>query len=424
MIGSSSGQSGDWSYPRGLFSAFGIELEYMIVDRDTLDVRPVCDKLFEAATGSACSDYQPDSPGGIVSWSNELALHVVELKTDHPAPTLEGLAEAFQDHVQRVDALLEPMGCRLMPTAMHPWMDPNRETRLWPHECNEIYSTYDRIFGCKGHGWGNLQSTHINLPFANDDEFGRLHAALRLILPILPALAASSPIADGAWAPISCYRMEVYRNNSKRVPMMAGLVVPEPVYTRHEYERDILGRLYADLAPLDPEGLLRHEFANARGAMARFDRGAIEIRVLDIQECPEADLAIAALIVEVVKAVVDERWTSYEDQKKLKTEMLHGVLLDTIRYADRTRLRERALLDSLGMSHSLVWASDLWMSLLEQVMPDHPRWSPLLRRMIKTGTLANRIGNRIRRFPTRRELHVVYQELADCLHQGKLFDVP
>lgn len=413
----------DWSYPLGLFEAFGIELEYMIVDRETLDVRPVCDSLFEAATGKAASEYQPDGPDGLVSWSNELALHVVELKTDRPARSLDGLAEAFQDHVRRIDGLLEPMGCRLMPTAMHPWMDPNRETKLWPHECNEIYSTYDRIFGCKGHGWGNLQSTHINLPFANDEEFGRLHAALRLILPILPALAASSPIADGAWVPISCQRMEVYRNNSKRVPMMAGLVVPEPVYTRAGYERDILGKLYDDLLPLDPEGILRHEFANARGAMARFDRGAIEIRVLDIQECPKADLAIAALVIEVVRALVDERWMSYEQQKLAKTELLHGVLLDTIRYADRTRLRERAVLDAFGMQQSLVWASDLWMWLLEQVMPDHPTWTPLLRRMIKTGTLANRIGARIRRFPTQQELHALYEELADCLHNGELFNV-
>ncbi|WP_262710362.1 hypothetical protein [Mangrovivirga cuniculi] len=30
-----------------LFQAFGIELEYMIVNRDTLEVMPIADKLFE-----------------------------------------------------------------------------------------------------------------------------------------------------------------------------------------------------------------------------------------------------------------------------------------------------------------------------------------------------------------------------------------
>jgi len=412
------------AYPFGLFEAVGIELEYMIVDRDTLDVRPICDRLFREAAGGEVCDVEPDGPGGAVSWSNELALHVVELKTQRPAASIDGLADTFQRHVRRIDALLEPMGARLLPTAMHPWMDPNAETRLWPHENNEIYRAYDLIFGCKGHGWGNLQSTHINLPFGTDDEFGRLHAALRLVLPLLPAIAASSPIVGGARSPISCHRMEVYRTNSKRVPMMTGLVVPEPVFTRAAYERDILGTLYDDLRPLDPEGVLRHEFANARGAMPRFDRGSIEIRVLDIQECPKADLAIAALIVELVRAVVDERWMKHDDQKKIKTEPLHGVLLDTIRYADRTRIRERAILDAFGFSQSMVWAADLWGSLLDRVMPEHPEFSPLLRRMIRSGTLAGRIGQRIRRFPTRPELRAVYAELAECLHHGELFRVP
>lgn len=419
-----STQAANWSYPLGLFDAFGIELEYMIVDRDSLDVRPICDDLFRAQTGRDVSDVEPDGPEGRIAWSNELALHVVELKTQRPTADLRTLADDFQNHVTRIDQLLEPMGARLLPTAMHPWMDPNREVRLWPHENNEIYRTYDRIFDCKGHGWGNLQSTHINLPFANDDEFGRLHAALRILLPLLPALAASSPIVGGKWSPISCYRMEVYRTNAKRVPMMTGLVVPEPVFTRAEYERDILGKLYDDLRPLDPDGVLRHEFANARGAMARFDRGAIEIRVLDIQECPKADIAIADLIIRVVRALVEERWMSYEDQKKVQTEALHRVLLDTIRYADRARIRERSLLSAFGVSQSLLWASDIWMGLLNEVMPEEDPNHALLARMIRTGTLANRIGSQIRRFPTKPELHALYEELAHCLQQGELFRVP
>ena len=82
-------------------------------------------------------------------------------------------------------------------------------------------------------------------------------------------------------------------------------MIPEPVFTRADYEARILGRIYADLAPLDPEGMLRHEWVNARGAIARFDRGAIEIRVLDVQECPRADLAIAAAVGAVLRALCD-----------------------------------------------------------------------------------------------------------------------
>jgi hypothetical protein len=34
-----------------LFEVTGIELEYMVVDRDTLKVLPIVDKLFEDVTG-------------------------------------------------------------------------------------------------------------------------------------------------------------------------------------------------------------------------------------------------------------------------------------------------------------------------------------------------------------------------------------
>jgi hypothetical protein len=54
--------------------------------------------------------------------------------------------------------------------------------------------------------------------------------------------------------------------------------------------------------------VLQNEWLNARGAIARFDRMAIEIRVLDVQETPRMDVAYAALIVEVLKFLCEERW--------------------------------------------------------------------------------------------------------------------
>ncbi|XOV75984.1 MAG: glutamate-cysteine ligase family protein [Phycisphaerales bacterium] len=217
-------------------------------------------------------------------------------------------------------------------------MDPIAEMRLWPHEANPIYEAFDKIFNCKGHGWANLQSTHINLPFSNEEEFGRLHAAIRMVLPLIPALAASSPILDGRWSPIADQRLEVYRRNSVRIPEAAGLVIPEPVFSRADYEKMIFQPLYTALRPHDPEGILQHEWANSRGCIARFMRGSIEIRVVDIQECPAADLAVVALITAAVKAMYDERWISYEEQKSYDVKTLHEVLLDTIRYAERTRI--------------------------------------------------------------------------------------
>lgn len=412
-----------WTNPIALFGAYGVELEYMIVDSQTLDVRPVADDLFAMMNDGdqSVGEAVPDGPDGPVSWSNELVLHVLELKTQKPAATLDGLAAQFQRHVGIANEKLATIGCTLLPTGAHPWMNPLTETKLWPHEYTEVYRAYHAIFNCQGHGWSNLQSTHLNLPFGNDEEFGRLHAALRLVLPLVPAIAASSPILEGRWTPVADQRLEFYRNNSRRVPLMAAKVVPEPVYTREGYERDILGKLYDQLAPLDPGGVLRHEFANARGAMARFDRGAIELRLLDIQECPAADIAVVRLVSELVRAHVQERWMPYEQQKKVSTDALHDVLLDTIRTAERTRIRERGLLDAHGVSGSLVWAGDLWKKLAEQVMPADHEDTAVMHRLLDAGTLSARIGKAIKRYPTRPELRAVYAELAECLSTGALF---
>ena len=83
-----------------LFEAFGIELEYMIVAKDSLDVLPVTDKLIERESGLIQSEIDL----GKISWSNELALHVVELKTTAPETDLTLLADDFQQHISRINS--------------------------------------------------------------------------------------------------------------------------------------------------------------------------------------------------------------------------------------------------------------------------------------------------------------------------------
>ena len=131
-----------------LFEGFGIELEYMIVDADTLSVLPVTDEVLKSFAGSYVSDVEE----GEIAWSNELVLHVIELKTNGPASSLEPLPDLFQRDLARIATALEDLGGRLMPTGMHPWMDPATETQLWPHEYSPVYESFNRIFGCQGHG--------------------------------------------------------------------------------------------------------------------------------------------------------------------------------------------------------------------------------------------------------------------------------
>ncbi len=404
-----------------LFEGFGIELEYMIVDRDTLDVKSIADDLLKRAAGERASDFDD----GAISWSNELALHVIELKTNGPVRSLVGAAKEFRRSLNRLSQIAEEFDCRLMPTAMHPWMNPIEELKLWPHDYNPIYEAYDRIFDCRGHGWANLQSMHINLPFVGDDEFGRLHSAIRLILPILPAIAASSPFADRRETGFFDYRMEVYRHNSKKIPSIAGWIIPEPVFTQADYEREIFDVSYRDIAPYDPDGILQSPFLNSRGAIARFERGAVEIRVIDIQECPEVDLAIAELVTKVVQLLVSESTLSYSQQKRVPTKPLADIFFDVVRHADQSVIHDQQYLGTMGIASSSATAKEVWAALLARLIR-HPLDEPLSSTSVKVietilefGSLARRISNAVNHEMDR--LPLVYGQLCDCLQRGKMF---
>jgi gamma-glutamyl:cysteine ligase YbdK (ATP-grasp superfamily) len=405
----------------GLFQGYGIELEYAVVDRTTFAVRPVVDELLKRFAGSYVGDFD-DGP---ISWSNELALHVVELKTNGPAKALQGTAARFQTSLLRLDRELATMGARLLPGGMHATMDPAREFQRWPHDYAEVYAAYDRIFDCRGHGWSNLQSCHLNLPFASDDEFGRLHLAARTLLPLLPALAASSPFCQGKFTGWLDWRLEVYRHNQKRVPRIAGLVVPEPVTTRAAYFAEILEPIWRDIGPLDPDGILHEEWLNSRGVVAKFFRDALEIRVLDVQEAPAADLAICALVVGVLRALCDERWCDLPALAALPTEELASVLWAVARGGDQAMVEHKGLLRALGLGAAPRTAIELWRALAEAVVPDIAAFDPDLEVPLHTiltqGPLARRMLTAVGERPDAAALQRLQSQLADCLHGGTCF---
>jgi carboxylate-amine ligase len=401
----------------GLFEGVGIELEYMIVNRDTLDVFPIADELLKTVVGSYSNDYEKEG----ICWSNELALHVVELKTCGPVTTFSGTAELFQNDISWINEILCDYNGMLMPTGAHPWMNPCTEAKLWPHGQRTIYETYHRIFNCEGHGWTNLQSCHINLPFNGSDEFGRLHAAIRLILPIVPALAASTPILDSKRQPFLDTRMEYYRTNSARIASITGEIIPEAIFTPVAYNNEIFERMYRDIEPHDPDGTLRDEWLNARGAIARFDRNAIEIRIIDIQECSKADLAIAAGINAVLKAIVEEKWSDFPNQMTWEVTPLKKILLDTVREAENAVITDKAYLESFGLfGQESISAAELW-SYLAGKIDIEQELAATFDAIVKNGSLSTRILNALAGVMTRQNLKKVYLELSDCLKENRLY---
>lgn len=403
-----------------IFQAYGVELEYMIVDRDTLSVRPIADELLRDVLGA----FESDFANGRVTWSNELVLHVIELKSTRPDNDFPGLEASFAENVVQINNILSKWNAMLLPSAAHPFMDPMTETRLWPHENNEVYAIYNRIFDCRGHGWSNLQSMHLNLPFYDDEEFAKLHAAIRIVLPLLPALCASSPVLDGVSTGLMDTRMKYYKTNQARIPSLTGKVIPEAVFSKRNYLNTIYERIRTDIAPFDPGNELNPVWVNSRGAIPRFDRGSIEIRIMDIQECPHADLAIAALVIALIRALVSEDLADRESQMRWKTDALAELLDRTVVNAGDAVIDNREYLEMFGVQGAIT-AAELWRHLLQWLTSNggHPleAFADAYDIILNNGTLAKRILRATGPHPDNDRLISTYRALAQCLAEDKMY---
>ena len=421
-----------------LWERFGVEMEFMIVDRDTLNVLPRADvPLGKDKDGNQLSDIEYDDIG----LSNELVSHVLEFKCAHPKSTFEGLGKRFFHEIRRANKKLEKINAMLLPSACHPFMDP-AEMKLWPYDCLDIYQTYDRIFNCKGHGWANLQSTHLNLSFDGDEEFGELHAAIRLLLPLIPAIAASSPYLDSKYTGYRDARINVYRHNQDKVPEITGQVIPEPAYSYDEYNKMIFDKVKKAIDPYDSQHLLNHFFLNSRGAIARFDRGAIEIRLVDIQECPNADIAIAELEIATLKAIVNGKFTTSSETansvprtlkeyreflRNFDTTRLAELLNKTVKDAENASIDWAEYLSVFGIDfatahENAVTAGDIWKHIYSVVKNDLTELSQsYMEKMLKRGTLSNALYKALGDAPSHEAFVCEYKKLADCLAHNRLY---
>jgi gamma-glutamyl:cysteine ligase YbdK (ATP-grasp superfamily) len=401
-----------------LFQAYGIELEYMIVDKNTLAVKPITDELLKKELGEYGSDFE----NGMVTWSNELVLHVVELKSSKPESNFNALQSAFADNIHRINTILENWNAMLMPTAAHPFMDPSKETKLWPHDSNEVYEIYNQLFDCSGHGWSNLQSAHLNLPFYDDEEFAKLHAAVRLVLPLLPALCASSPILEMKVTGSLDTRLNYYKTNQSKIPSITGKVIPEAIFSKRNYLNSIYEKIKTDIGPWDPEGILNPIWVNSRGAIPRFDRGSIEIRIMDIQECPAADIAITDLVIETIKALVHGKFVSLEEQMKYRTETLATILDDTIQLGQQAKIYSLEYLAIFGL-HEIVSAKEVWQQIHNRLLflnPSLIQWNPELSVILSQGTLSDRILRSLNGDYSLKNIKDVYRKLCACLAQDRM----
>ncbi len=398
--------------PYKAYEVVGIELEYPIVDDRLEPIGAVADVLRDLA-GRPTSDVEL----GVVGLSNEIVDHVLELKTNRPLARLVDSELVLAELVRRVAVVLAERGARLLPTAMHPWLDPGR-TRLWNRSGRRIYATYERLFDVRTHGWANVQAMHVNLPVGSDADAVAMMNAARLLVPYLPAVAASSPMYDGKLQPAVDNRLAWIVEHQARIPESCGDIVPEPIRSLEDYRQHVLAPMYAAVDRLPDAGMLRREYFNARGAVFKFSRQSMEVRVIDTQECVHMDHAIAAFVRHGL------RWLASRPQVSVPQEVLVRDFRAAVARGSSAEVEAPHLLSGTGsVRDALQVVLDGALGLAPL---DERHYLERVGQVIREGSLSERIAAALRPHASDpqalgRATRRVYDELAVCLAENRLW---
>ena len=316
----------------------GPEHEFSIVGQD---LRPlsIVDKVIKTLHGRIVNQVSLDGS----SFGKELQTHVAEIKAIAPFSSPRTFEDTIQKCIDRIEELLDAkFDAMLLGTGMHPFLLP-KEAGIWSHRHRQIYEAMGSVFNLRQHGWLNIQSFQLNLPFRTEEDGVKLHNVVANLLPYLPAIAASSPIYESKIGRYLDNRLHFYALNQKEIPSITGDVIPEYVNSFSEYLDRIIGRYSEDLRKVKaPECLLNKEWINSRGAIFRFDRDAIEIRVMDEQECIKVDVALSCFIRCVLRAWMSEKVNlrSHEELVKDLWSIVGNGLSAEVSYPNASTARD------------------------------------------------------------------------------------
>jgi gamma-glutamyl:cysteine ligase YbdK (ATP-grasp superfamily) len=380
----------------------GPEHEFSLVNGE-LKPLPIVDQVIKDYCGKTVNFVEQRW----FTFGKEMQLHVIELKANEPFKSPQLFEETMQKSVEIVASFLDKYGASLLGTGMHPLLKLN-ETAVWPHRHRRIYEEYGKIFNLKQHGWLNIQSFHLNLPYSKEEDAVQQHNLLAGLCAYLPAISASSPIYEEAVGPYVDNRLWFYKTNQIEVPSIAGDIVPEYVASFRRYKEDVIGKYSEDLAKAGAgKTLLFKEWVNSRGVIFRSDRKALEIRVLDEQECVKSDVALSCFIRAALRGLLLEQ-----------TELLsHDILVSDLNSIIAEGLDARVL-HPVGKTARQVCQYLLKLAS-KNADEDERKYLWLIKKRIEDGNLSELIRKRVLQKAQKKDfveaVRSVYSTLIKCL---------
>jgi gamma-glutamyl:cysteine ligase YbdK (ATP-grasp superfamily) len=386
----------------------GPEHEFSLVDNQIKPL-PISDRIIKHLCGRIVNNI---SRSGFI-FGKELQKHVVEFKAATPFRSPICFEETMQKAVDEITNVLDRFGAQLLGTGMHPTLGLN-ETRVWDHRDKHIYEALDHIFNLKQHGWLNIQSFQLNLPYLNEEEGVKLYNILVNILPYIVAISASSPIYESKFGEFLDNRLHFYWINQTKIPSITGSIIPKPIDSFETYRNLTIQRYSADLMKINaPISLINKDWINSRGAIFRFDRRTIEIRIMDEQECIKADVALSCFIRALIRGLM----------QNIDLEISHPTLIKDLRLMMKDGLNAK-------VNHfESTTARDMCRYLLsiayENASKEERSYLKIIKKKIEDGSLAENIVRHIRRRAQKTDLSEailsVYSTLALKLRTNEIY---
>lgn len=374
-----------------------------MVNRE-LKALPIADKIIKDFRGRTVNFVEQP----FFTFGKELQLHVMEIKANAPFRSPEDFEETMHGAVLTLlDFLESKYDAHLLGTGMHPLLRLE-ETGVWPHRHRKIYSAYSKIFNLKQHGWLNIQSFHLNLPWSREKDGILLHNLLANLCAYLPAIAASSPFCEGEKGEYVDNRLHFYVENQKEVPSIAGDVIPEYVYSFEQYRKEVIEKYSVDLIKVGADKLLLFkEWVNSRGVIFRFDRAAIEIRVMDEQECVRSDVALSCFVRATLRGLINR------PAEVLPREILIGDFKSVLVEGLNARVMHPEGRTAREVCQHLLRIA--W----ENADKSEKKYLPIVQRRVECGSLSEIIRDRVQRRAQRTDFAEailgVYLELMKSL---------
>jgi len=384
----------------------GPEHEYSLVNKD-LKPLPISDKIIKDYCGKIINFIELP----FFTFGKEMQLHVMEIKANQPFESPFEFEETMQNAVSTLSQIVQKYGAMLLGTGMHPLLKL-AGTGIWPHYHRKIYQQYGKIFDLNQHGWLNIQSFHLNLPFQKEADAIQTHNQLTNLCAYLPAISASSPIYEGKNGSDIDNRLQFYKVNQKEIPSISGDVIPEYVSSLVQYKRDVIERYSQDLANAGADKTLLHrEWVNSRGVIFRFDRCALEVRVIDEQECIKSDVALSCFVRATLRGL------NASNVELLSHDVLVKDFNNIIRYGLNAEVS-----NPRGKPARQVCRIYLRIAM-EHATEDEKKYLWLVKKRIEEGSLSELIHERVLKRAQKTSLDQsiidVYSTLIKCLKDNQ-----